>query len=378
MSLKPIRDEIDSIDEQLLQLFVKRMDCSKRVAEYKLENGLPVFNAEREEAILEKVESSAGEYGKCARQLYSSLMGISRSIQHNMLGSGQKIKNEILCARDEAPFLSDSVRVACFGAEGSYASKATGIVFPNTTPDFYPSFQEVFEAVQNGAAEFGVIPIENSSAGSVIDVYDLMLKYRFYVARAVDIPINHVLAAAKNTDMPLIKKIYSHQQALSQCSHFFRANRSISAESYISTAAAAKMVSESSSDSIAAICSEDAAEKYGLHIIKRGFQNNPSNTTRFIIISKPLYITPDAEKICLCFTLPHKTGSLYDILGRFALLGLNLTKLESRPIFGSSFEYMFYLDFQGNAKDRSTLQLLCALSEELGDFSFLGNYRESM
>ena len=166
MSLKPIRDEIDSIDEQLLQLFVRRMDCAKKVAEYKLENGLPVFNAEREEAILEKVESDAGEYGKCARQLYSSIMGISRSIQHNMLGSGQKIKNEILCAKDEVPFLSDSVRVACFGAEGSYANKATGIVFPNKTPDFYPSFQEVFEAVQNGAAEFGVIPIENSSAGS--------------------------------------------------------------------------------------------------------------------------------------------------------------------------------------------------------------------
>lgn len=376
MSLKPIRDEIDKIDEQLIELFTKRMECSKKVAEYKLENGMPIFNEERELAVLDKVAENAGIYGDSARQLYSTVMELSRALQHDMLGSGGQLKNEIYAAEKAVPRSGKDIKVACFGVAGTYANQATLKAFPDCQPDFYASFQDVFSAICNGQADFGVVPIENSSAGSVTDVYDLMLKYRFHIAMAVDISVNHVLAAKKGTTLSDLQKVYSHQQALSQCSDFFRSRRQIVSETYISTAAAAKMVSESEDMTIGAICSEDAAKKYGLEILLRGFQNNPNNTTRFIVISKKLYIDESAEKISLCFSLPHRTGSLYSILCRFAVNGLNLTKIESRPMFGTSFEYLFYLDFTGNISNKRTLKLMCALSDELQEFSFLGNFKE--
>ena len=376
MNLKEIRDEIDQIDEELVKLFVRRMDCSKRVAEYKLENGMQILNTKREQEILCAVGEKAAPYGGSARLLYTSIMELSRALQHDMLGSGAALRNEIRAAEEKVPFLDKDVRVACFGVPGTYAHKAAMKVFPECSPRFFSPFSEVFSAIQSGEADFGVIPIENSSAGSVTDVYDLMLRYRFHIAAAADIRVDHVLAAKPGTDPAKIKNVYSHPQALSQCSVFLNAERSMTPHEYVSTAQAAKMVSESSSTDTAAICSEDAAEKYGLEIIKRGFQNNPDNTTRFIVVSKKLYIEPDAEKISLCFSLPHVTGSLYNTLCRFASHGLNLTKIESRPISGKSFEYFFYLDFTGSVNGADTLDLLCALSDELVDFSFLGNYNE--
>lgn len=376
MSLKPIRDEIDKIDEQLIELFSRRMECSKKVAQYKLENGMQIFNAEREQHILDSVEERAGEYGGSARLLYSTIMELSRALQHDMLGSGTKLKNEIISAEKELPFLSDSVRVACFGVAGTYAHQATKKVFPNAQPVFYSPFKEVFRAIQDGEADFGVVPIENSSAGSVTAVYDLMLKYRFHIVAAADIPVNHCLAAKKGVRLEGIKTIYSHEQAISQCSDFLNGRPNIAVKEHISTAQAAKMISENDDNTAAAICSEDAAEKYGLDILLRGFQNNPNNTTRFIVVAKKMYIEPESDKISLCFALPHVTGSLYSTLCRFAAHGLNLTKIESRPIFGKSFEYMFYLDFAGSTANKETIGLLCALSDELTEFSFLGNYKE--
>ena len=375
MSLKPIRDEIDKIDDQLIELFTKRMECSRKVAEYKMDNGLPIFNAEREQEILETVYKKAGQHGDSAKMLYSTIMELSRALQHDMLGSGDKLRNEITSATSDIPFQSSDIKVACFGVPGTYAHQATKKVFPESTPQFCARFQDVFSAIQNDEAGFGVIPIENSSAGSVTDVYDLMLQYRFYIAAEVDIPVNHCLAAKSGTKLSDIKKIYSHQQGLSQCSDFINGH-SLTAESYVITAATAKMISEQDNKAYAAICSEDAAEKYGLEIILRGFQNNPNNCTRFIVISKKMFISENADKISLCFSLPHVTGSLYSTLCRFAVHGLNLTKIESRPIFGKSFEYFFYLDFTGNVKEKSVINLLCALSDELAEFSFLGNYKE--
>lgn len=376
MSLQPIREEIDRIDDQLVELFKSRMECSRKVAEYKQEHGMEIFNKEREEQLLGKVQENAGIYGDSARQLYSTILELSRALQHDMVGSGRNLKNQIFSAENVIPRENENIKVACFGVEGSYANQATMRSFPNCKPDFYASFQDIFSAICNGQADFGVVPIENSSAGSVTDVYDLMLKYRFYIAMVVDIPINHVLAMKKGASVLNLKKVYSHQQALSQCSDFFRSRRNILGETYISTAAAAKMVSESDDLTIGAICSEQAAEKYGLEIVLRGFQNNPNNTTRFLIISKKLYIDESAEKISVCFSLPHKTGSLYSVLCRFAVNGLNLTKIESRPMFGTAFEYLFYVDFTGNINNKRALKLICALSEELSEFSFLGNFKE--
>ena len=376
MSLKPIRDEIDRIDNELVELFKKRMDCSKRVALYKQENSIPVFNPEREAQVLDQIEEEAGEYGKSARLLYSTIMDLSRAVQHDMLGSGLELRNRIMCAKSSVPFDSPDVRIACFGVEGTYAHKAALTVFPEASPEFYSPFKEVFKSIQEGRADFGIIPIENSSAGSVSEVYDLMLSYRFHIAAAVDISVDHCLAALPGADIREIKTVFSHEQALMQCSDFMKGHPGITAKKEVSTAQAAKNVAESGDASAAAICSEDAAKKYGLEILMKGFQNAPDNTTRFIVISKELYIAPDADKISLCFSLPHVTGSLYSILCRFAAKGLNLTKIESRPRPGRSFEYLFYLDFEGSAVNQDTLNMLCALSDELGGFSFLGNYKE--
>ncbi len=375
MNLKEIRAEIDEADTQLIEAFTKRMDCSKRVAEYKLANGIPVFDPAREQQVMDKAAEKAGEYGSSARQLYANIMELSRALQHDMLGSGEALNSAVLCAKDTIPFDDKTTMIACFGIPGSYAHRAERTLFPGTIPTFCSSFHDVFAALRNGNADFGIVPIENSSAGSVTDVYDLMLKYRFYIAAAIDIPIDHCLAAVKGTSAESIRTVYSHQQALAQCSDYIR-SRNMEKHEYISTAAAAEMVSQSNDSSIAAICSEEAAEEYGLEILLRGFQNNPANTTRFIVISKELYIDETADKISLCFSLPHRTGSLHNILCRFAADGLNLTKIESRPKTGTSFEYLFYLDFSGNIKEKRTLALMRALSDELTDFSFLGNYSE--
>ena len=376
MELKDIRNEIDSIDNEIIELYKKRMSCSQAVAKYKLENGIEIFNSEREKQILDSVEQKAGVYGKSARLLYFSIMELSRALQHDVLGSGTELKNRINSAQKTIPFDDPDIRIACFGAEGAYSHKAARRIFPGHQPVFYSPFKEVFEAVLNGQADFGVIPIENSSAGSVTAVYDLMLKYRFSIAAAADIKVDHCLAAKPGTDITAIKTVYSHDQALLQCSDFIGANKNISFKPFVSTAQAAKFVSESGDNDIAAICSEDAAEKYGLEILRRGFQNNPENTTRFIVITKTMYIEPDADKISLSFALPHVTGSLYGTLCRFAFHGLNLTKIESRPVPGKQFEYVFYLDFAGSVSQPDILQLMGALSEELVDFTFLGNYKE--
>ena len=375
MNLNDIRNEIDSIDTRLVKLFSRRMECSRSVAEYKLENGMKIFDPERELKVLEKVENNAGKYGPSARQLYSTILELSRSLQHELLGSGEKLRNVIVSAKKDIPYDSSDLKLACFGVPGTYTGRACADVFPNAGPVFYPSFQEVFAAIQRDDAQFGVVPIENSTAGSVTEVYDLMLKYRYYIVSAVHISIDHCLAAKKGTRLEDITKVYSHRQALLQCSDFLRA-RGLWHEEYRSTAAAALMTAQSESSSIAAICSREAAREYGLEVLLSGFQNDPNNMTRFMVISKDLYIENDADKISLCFSLPHRTGSLYNVLCRFAADGLNLTKIESRPKPGTEFEYMFYLDFSGNMNNQNTLPLMRALSDELVDFSFLGNYKE--
>ena len=377
MNLQEIRNEIDEIDSKLSELFAKRMECSKRVAEYKLENGMSIFNPEREIQILDKVEKNTGEYGFYARRLFSEIMELSRALQHDMLYSGSDLRNDILSAEKEIPYNSKDVRIACFGVPETYSHSACRKLFPNAEPEFYPTFRELFEAMQSDKAQFGIVPIENSSAGSVTDVYDLMLKYRFYIAASTEIPVDHCLAAVKGTKPEDVKKVLSHGQALYQCSEYI-SSHGLEQEQCKSTAAAAKLVSESGDNTIAAICSEDAAKRYGLEIILRDFRNDPHNKTRFIVISKKLYIEDSADKISLCFALPHVTGSLYNVLCRFAVNGLNLTKIESRPKPGTEFEYLFYLDFDGTTKSDAIISLICALSNELTDFSFLGNYHYKM
>lgn len=368
MTLEEIRKEIDGIDGELLRLFLRRMDCAKHVAAVKKEKGLPILNEEREREILDGIGAQAGEYGPQARILFSDLMAMSRASQHRLLESGGALRREIRSAASET---ESPHSVACLGQKGSFSHEAFLKLYPEAKPLFYDDFASIFAAVESGEADLGLVPVENSSAGSVGDVYDLILRYRFSIVRALSLPIRHCLASSE-ADLSAVKKVYSHPQPIRQCSEYIAAHH-LSAEPFSSTAQAAV---EAQKPGIAAICSEHAAREYGLNILARDIQNSSGNCTRFIVISRRLSIPEEARKISLCFSLPHRTGTLYAVLSRFAAAGLNLTKIESRPIPGRRFEYDFYLDFTGSVHNGDTLDLLCALYDELPRFTFLGNYVE--
>lgn len=375
MDLLDLRKEIDAIDEQLIPLLLKRMSISEQVARYKVERGIPVLNAEREQQILDNVAAKCGAQGDTIKTVFSATMDASRALQHKIIGGGKKLRDTIEGAKSSGKLTANGESVACQGVEGAYSGVTANTLFPDSPVRFYKQFEDVFEAVNKGEAKYGVIPVENSTAGSVHESYDLIMKYRFYVVGAYDLKIEHCLCAKADTKYEDITDVYSHPQALSQCNNFLK-SFDFTGVNFSNTAAAAEFVAKSSKNNIAVICSELAAKKYGLKILKRNVQNNNNNRTRFIVISKELVIGEDADKISLIFSAPHTTGSLYRVLGRFSMAGLNLTKLESRPIENADFDYYFYVDVMGSVKDKSTLDLICALYDELPEFEFLGNYFE--
>ncbi len=375
MDLLGLRKEIDNIDEQLIPLLLKRMSISEQVARYKVERGIPVLNAEREQQILDNVAEKCGAQGDTIKTVFSATMDASRALQHKIIGGGKKLRDTIEGAKSSGKLTANGESVACQGVEGAYSGVTANTLFPDSPVRFYKQFEDVFEAVNKGEAKYGVIPVENSTAGSVHESYDLIMKYRFYVVGAYDLKIEHCLCAKADTKYEDITDVYSHPQALSQCNNFLK-SFDFTGVNFSNTAAAAEFVAKSSKSNIAVICSELAAKKYGLKILKRNVQNNNNNRTRFIVISKELVIGEDADKISLIFSAPHTTGSLYRVLGRFSMAGLNLTKLESRPIENADFDYYFYVDVMGSVKDESTLDLICALYDELPEFEFLGNYFE--
>ena len=376
MDLLELRKEIDEIDDELIPLLLKRMSVSEKVAKYKVERGMPVLNSEREQQILDDVAKKCGKQGETIKTVFAATMDASRALQHKIVGGGKELREDIENAIKIDKLDTAGKPIACQGVEGAYSRVTANIIYPNTDIHFHKRFEDVFEAVNRGDSKFGVIPVENSTAGSVHESYDLIMKYRFFVVGAYDLKIEHCLCAKSGTKYEDITDVYSHPQALSQCNNFLR-NFDFTGINYSNTAAAAKYVSESPKNNVAVICSELAAKKYGLNVLKRNIQNNDKNTTRFIVISKELAIPSDAQKISLIFALPHKTGSLYRVLGRFSMAGLNLTKLESSPIENSEFSYYFYVDVLGNVKDEETLDLICALSDELPEFEFLGNFHEA-
>lgn len=375
MDLLELRNEIDKLDDELIPLLLKRMDISRQVAEYKVQNGIPVLNEQRELEILEDVASKCGEQGEVIKTVFSAIMDASRALQHKIIGGGEELRNLISNAKCEKNLTANGEPIACQGVQGAYSGEAAKALFPDSPIDFHKQFEDVFEAVNQNKACFGIIPVENSTAGSVHESYDLIMKYKFFIVGAYDLRVDHCLCAKPGVKFEDIENVYSHTQALSQCNIFLK-NFDFTGITFSNTAAAAKFVSESEKNNIAAICSESAAKKYGLKIIRKGIQNVTNNTTRFIVISKELVIDEDAEKISLIFSAPHRTGSLYRVLGRFSMTGLNLTKLESRPVANGRFDYYFYVDILGSVRDEQTLDLLCALSDELPEFSFLGNYYE--
>ena len=373
MSLSHIRNRIDQIDDQLLTLFLQRMECSRQVAEIKMQQNLPILNAAREEEILSDLSQKAGPFADKVRALYATIFDLSRAYQQELMGKGEALSSLIAGAEHLA--LPENARVACQGVAGAYSQQAAAQLFPGCEPAFFEAWEDVFSALAEDRADFGVLPVENSSAGSVSEVYDLILKYRYFITGAVNLTVDHCLAAKSGTKEEDIRRVFSHPQALAQCSGLIAA-RGYTAVPCANTAVAAQAVAAQGGDA-AALCSPAAAELAGLTVVRRAVQNSKLNHTRFAVISRKLLIPENADKISLCFSLPHTTGSLYRILARFAAQGLNLTKIESRPIAGRAFEYLFYLDFSGSVYRKETERLLCLLSEELPGFSFLGNYRES-
>lgn len=270
----------------------------------------------------------------------------------------------------------DEGSVACQGVEGAYSQAAAKAIFGNPDIMYMRTFDAVFRAVDSGLCRYGVLPVENSNAGSVTEAHDLMRLYNFYIVQGVKVSVNHMLLSKGKVDIKKIKEIYSHEQAIRQCSKFLEQNPDIKVNLFINTAAAAKFVAESDRTDIAAIASEDCARLYGMTILSRNIQNHNNNYTRFICISKKCEVLDNAEKVSLMLTLVHRAGSLYEVIKEFADLKLNLTKLESRPIANSDFEFMFYFDFQANVEQKAVYDLLVRLERSVKSFVFLGNYSE--
>lgn len=376
MELSEIRSRIDQIDEQLLKLFLERMDLAEDVASQKMEQSLPVLNQTREKEILDRVTEQAGDRDTYVRSYFAHIMDLSKSLQKQMIYEDDSYAKQILEAQRSTPQLfPHKATVAVQGVQGSYSTQAAEKLFAMPRILYFKNFSSVFDAVEKGLCEFGILPIENSSNGSVKEIYDLIKEKKFHIARGYKLNINHELLANKGTKLEDVKDVYSHSQALEQCSRFLKEYDWIQ-HSVSNTAEAARFVSQTEDLQSAAVASHNCAELYDLTVLKRDIQNNANNYTRFICITKELRIYPGANKISIMMPAAHKPGGLYTILAKFATLGLNLTKLESRPMEGSNFEFMFYFDFEGSVLMPRVTSLLSELYKEEEAFVFLGNYME--
>ncbi len=379
MDLSEIRQQINEIDEQLVALFKKRMETVVEVAKYKQANHMPVLDRTRERQVLCRVAEMAGEdLEHYAKVMYTTLFDVSRNYQRNFLEMGSPLAGVIESAREKTPEkFPTRAMVACQGTEGAYSQQACDQIFEFANIMYFDSFDAVFNAVEKGMCRYGILPIENSSAGSVAQVYDLMEKHKFHIVRAVRQRINHVLLGKRGVKLEDVKEIYSHPQAIAQCSEFLKAHPEIRVHEHPNTAMAAKMVAESDRSDVAALASRACGDLYDLATICGAVSNSDNNYTRFICISRDLEIYPGANKVSMTLSLPHQPGSLYGMLSRFAALGMNLTKLESRPVPGSEFEFRFHFDIQASVAKPEVVKLLCELDEGTERFVFLGNYQET-
>ncbi|HIT19104.1 MAG TPA: chorismate mutase [Candidatus Fimivivens faecavium] len=378
MELNEAREKINEIDEQLVKLFSSRMELSSKIAEYKAEKNLPILDRTREREVLNKVADLSGpELENYSKVLFSTLFDLSRSYQNRLTKSESPLGAQIQEALENTPKqFPTKVVAACQGVEGAYSQQACDKIFSLPNIMYFRTFEGVFQAVEKGLCQYGILPIENSTAGSVNAVYDLMSRYHFYIARSIRLRIEHSLLARTAVPLSKIKEVVSHEQAISQCSAFLKNHPEIKVTVVENTAAAAKMVAESDRDDLAAISSRSCAELYGLSTLSDTVQNSENNFTRFICISKKLEIYPGAGKTSLMLTVPHRPGSLYGVIARIAALGMNLTKLESRPIPGKDFEFMFYFDLDASIYDPEVVRLICELDSDLDEFAYLGSYSE--
>lgn len=379
MDLKELREQIDEIDRELVPLFIKRMNVSAGVAEYKRSCGMRVLDPSRERALLEKISEAAGEeFEEYARTLYSTILDLSRSYQYHRLGAETPLYREITNAIEQTPKLfPDRATVACQGVEGAYSQIAAERLFKAPSILFFSNWEKVFTAIESGMCRYGVIPIENSTAGSVKQVYDLMISRKFRIVRTVRIKIDHNLLVKPGVELSEIREIVSHEQAISQCSAFLATlGSNVKITRVENTAKAAEMVAGSDRRDLASLSSRSCAGQYGLQILRSAVQDNGNNHTRFICITNQTEIYPGADRTSLMVVTAHKPGALYRMLSRFNALGINLLKLESRPIPDRDFEFMFYFDLEASVYSPKLAQLLSELEAECDEFSYLGSYSE--
>ena len=378
MDLSEIRKKIDDIDSKLLPLFLERMQISAEVAEYKKAHGLPVLNKGREREILAKVAEKSGDMEQYSHRLYSTIFELSRAYQQNLLAGQSNVRREIekgLAYKDS--LFPQTGRIACQGVEGAYGQMAADRMFPRGNLTFFKTFEAVFDAVSSGLCDYGILPIENSSNGSVRATYDLLRTKNVKIVRSERICIRHELLAKPGTKLSDITEIRSHEQALGQCSAFLKSfGDKVKIVPCENTAMAAEYVSLSGGN-VAAIASHNSSKLYGLEPIAESIQNSDNNYTRFICIAKDTQIYAGADHISLILTCEHKPGALYEILATFAAAGINLNKLESCPIVGHDFEFIFFFELQASTRDEKTVAVLETLEKCTERMIFLGNYSEA-
>ena len=378
MTLQEMREKIDAIDTDLVRLYTQRMETAREIGRYKRENHLPVMDSERERNLLNKVGEQAGEENEPGvRAMFSLLMEQSRTRQLLDGGRQSELGQTVRRSLEETPKLfPEKAMVACQGVEGAYSQIACEKIFRSPSIMYCRTFENVFSAIESGLCRYGVLPIENSLAGSVNSVYDQLISRQCYIVRSARVKIDHTLLAPPGVKQEDIREIWSHEQAIQQCSGFLAENRQWRVNICGNTAAAARMVAESGRKDAAAISSAHCAPQYGLEVLRTEIQNNSNNHTRFICISRQPEIYPGADHTSLMLVLPNKPGALYRLLGRFNAQGINLTKLESRPMPGRDFEFMFCFDIDASVYSPAFARLIEELDATLEQFSYLGSYSE--
>lgn len=376
MDLQEIRKQLDVIDKEIVELTEKRMKLCADVAEFKIQTGKAVYDREREQQKLAAVSALAhSEFNSQAmRELFSQMMTISRRYQYQMLAEHGMEVDMGFSEVEKLP--KEGIRVVYQGVEGAYSQEAAIRYFGENTPMYHvKTWDDAMKEVEEERADYAVLPIENSSAGAVTDNYDLLVKYQNYIVAEVCVPISHALLGRPDANLSDVKTVFSHPQALMQSSVFLNAHREWKQISVENTAVAAKKVLEDNDVTQAAVASEIAGKLYGLKVLEHAIQYNKNNTTRFIVVAKRPIYEKGANKVSICFELPHVSGSLYNMLGNFIFNQVNMMKIESRPITGKTWEYRFFVDIEGNLADASVRNALKGIFSEASNVKILGNYK---
>ena len=374
-TLEEIRLELDVIDKDIVRLFEERMKLCEDVAKYKIQTGMNVLDRNRENQKLDAVGELANtEFGrKNVRELFRQIMSLSRKLQYGIIS--EDAQPDLQRVHSLKELRSTIPKVIFQGMEGAYSQAALEQYFGEEKESLHvDTFKDAMEMVSAGQADYAVLPIENSSSGAIHQVYELLVQYNNYIVGETVIPVRHVLAACPGTEIGDIQRVLSHPQGLLQCRHYLEDHRDWQQIGVENTAVAAMRIHREMDRTQAAICSEYAAGVYDLEILERNMASEKDNSTRFIVVSSQKVFLNDADKISICFELPHESGSLYQILSHFIYNDLNMTKIESMPVEGRAFEYRFFIDFEGNLNDTSVRNALCGIAGEAKNLQILGNY----